>query len=123
MGVFDLLLQSSTSVSLLGALLLLLLLFFVSSLSFGSEDRKCPPGPKPLPIVGNLLQLDLRRPYNSLLEVRGPLLLCSWARCQTLLLLTAFQEVWTGLHRPPGTQKGGGSGRVQDGEGGPGEPR
>ncbi|XP_068565336.1 cytochrome P450 2K1-like [Cebidichthys violaceus] len=67
MGIFDLFLQPSSSVSLLGALVVLLLVYLVSSFSFSSQkDRKEPPGPKPLPLLGNLLLLDLKRPHNTL---------------------------------------------------------
>ncbi|XP_018538444.1 cytochrome P450 2K1 [Lates calcarifer] len=69
MGILDLFLQTSSSVSLSGALVVLLLIYLVSTFSFNSqENRKDPPGPKPLPLLGNLLQLDLGRPYNTLLE-------------------------------------------------------
>lgn len=70
MGVCELFLQASTSAPLLGGLLLLLLLYLSSSVTFSSDkDRKCPP--RPLPILVNLLQLDLNRPFNNLMEVRG----------------------------------------------------
>lgn len=67
MGTLDLFVQSSSSVSLVGALVVLLLIYLVSFSS--QEDRKEPPGPKPLPLLGNLLQLDLKRPYKSLLKL------------------------------------------------------
>ncbi|KAK2855891.1 hypothetical protein Q5P01_004626 [Channa striata] len=67
--MLDLLLQS-TSVSLLGTLGVLLLVYFISSTSFSSKgEGKEPPGPRPLPVLGNLLQLDLKRPFITLLKL------------------------------------------------------
>ncbi|XP_076612270.1 cytochrome P450 2K1-like [Chaetodon auriga] len=68
MGIVDLFLHSCTPASLLGALVVLLLVYLASSSIFSSKaDGKEPPGPRPLPVLGNLLQLDLKRPYNTLL--------------------------------------------------------
>ncbi|XP_037649493.1 cytochrome P450 2K1-like [Sebastes umbrosus] len=59
----------SNPTTLLGVVALLLVLYLVSS-SFASQDSgKGPPGPRPLPLLGNLLHLDLKRPYKTLCEL------------------------------------------------------
>lgn len=48
----------------------LLLLLVVYLLFFSSQrDENEPPGPKPLPLLGNLLMLDVNKPHLSLCEV------------------------------------------------------
>ncbi|KAK2855893.1 hypothetical protein Q5P01_004628 [Channa striata] len=70
MGVLDVFLQSSSSVSLLGLVAVLLLVYLISSNNFSSlGEGRVPPGPRPLPVLGNLLQIDLKRPYNTLLKL------------------------------------------------------
>ncbi|XP_059211944.1 cytochrome P450 2K1-like isoform X2 [Centropristis striata] len=69
MGILDLLLQVSSSVSLLGALVVLLLIYVIS-ISFSPKDnRKGPPGPKPLPLFGNFLQVDFKSFDKSLMQL------------------------------------------------------
>ncbi|XP_030646570.1 cytochrome P450 2K1 [Chanos chanos] len=70
MATLEILLSQVPSTgTLLTAVLLLLVLYFISSGSNTQEKGKQPPGPKPLPVLGNLLQLDLKRPDESLHEL------------------------------------------------------
>ncbi len=70
MAVVESLLQFPSTGTLLGAFLLLLVLYLLSSGSKSQKKGKEPPGPKPLPLLGNLLTLDLTRPFDTFFEVR-----------------------------------------------------
>ncbi|XP_017572521.1 cytochrome P450 2K1-like isoform X3 [Pygocentrus nattereri] len=67
MALLTELLPVSTGI-LLGVVLMSLLVVYLLS-SDSQQEWKEPPGPKPLPILGNLLELDLKRPYLSLLSM------------------------------------------------------
>ncbi|XP_056309094.1 cytochrome P450 2K1-like isoform X2 [Danio aesculapii] len=69
MAVVESLVQFASTGTLLGALLLLLVLYLVSSGSRSQKEGKEPPGPKPLPLVGNLLTLDLTRAFDTFFEL------------------------------------------------------
>ncbi|XP_042559174.1 cytochrome P450 2K3-like [Clupea harengus] len=83
----------SVSGSLLAAVLLLLLLLLYLSPS-GPDPRPegCrpePPGPRVLPLLGNLLQLDLKRTYRSLCELSkkyGPVFTVSFGPKKVVVL-------------------------------------
>ncbi|XP_043090082.1 cytochrome P450 2K1 [Puntigrus tetrazona] len=67
MALMEALLQVSTTGTLICCLLLL---FAVYVLFFRSQrDENEPPGPKPLPLLGNLLMLDVSKPHLSLCEM------------------------------------------------------
>uniref|UniRef100_A0A673N1R2 Cytochrome P450 2K1-like n=1 Tax=Sinocyclocheilus rhinocerous TaxID=307959 RepID=A0A673N1R2_9TELE len=69
MSVVESLLQFSNTGTLLGALLMLLVLYLLSSGSKSQKEGKEPPGPKPVPLLGNLLTLDLTRPFDTFFEL------------------------------------------------------
>uniref|UniRef100_A0A3Q2ZEI0 Cytochrome p450 n=1 Tax=Kryptolebias marmoratus TaxID=37003 RepID=A0A3Q2ZEI0_KRYMA len=58
----------SSPTTVVGGVFLLLVFYFVFVGSTSGDGRKEPPGPRPLPLLGNLLQLDLSRPYRTLCE-------------------------------------------------------
>ncbi|XP_016091433.1 cytochrome P450 2K1-like [Sinocyclocheilus grahami] len=64
--VETLLMHVSSTGALLAAVLLFLVVYIFSNSSSSPED---PPGPKPLPLLGNLLLLDLRQPHVSLCKL------------------------------------------------------
>lgn len=68
------LLQFSSTGVILAAVFLCLLVYFFSIGSSSHDEGKEPPGPKPLPLLGNLLMLDLKKTHLSLSEVNGPCL-------------------------------------------------
>lgn len=57
----------SISITLLGTLVILLLVYLVSNAEAPNNE---PPGPRPIPVLGNLLQLDFTKPYHTLIQVR-----------------------------------------------------
>lgn len=71
MGTIDaVFIESTNSVFLVMVLIVLILILFISSSSFSSKRNvKEPPGPRAFPLLGNLLQLDLKRLDMSLMEV------------------------------------------------------
>ncbi|XP_054617784.1 cytochrome P450 2K4-like isoform X1 [Dunckerocampus dactyliophorus] len=95
MGLLEIFLQADTGVPLLGAAVILLLVYFASSTFNSSEGGYEPPGPRPLPLLGNLLQLDLKRPYNTLVELSkkyGPVFTV-YLGSKKVVVLAGYQTV------------------------------
>ncbi|XP_067400665.1 cytochrome P450 2K6-like [Emydura macquarii macquarii] len=79
-------------------------LFFVLSVMFIMKTEKLwnssfrkdfPPGPKPLPIIGNLHIMDLKRPYWTMLELSkkyGPVFSIQMG-CQKMVVLSGYKMV------------------------------
>lgn len=58
------------TVILLTATLLLVVLWILNAHT--RKHTRLPPGPRGIPVVGNLFQLDKKAPFKSLLKVRTP---------------------------------------------------
>ncbi|KAK2829235.1 hypothetical protein Q7C36_017225 [Tachysurus vachellii] len=58
-----------TATGILFAIVFLLIVYLLFSDASSQEENKEPPGPKPLPLLGNMLQVNLKRPYLTLCEM------------------------------------------------------
>ncbi|XP_037544925.1 cytochrome P450 2K1 isoform X2 [Nematolebias whitei] len=84
-GIFE----SSTSVSLFGLFVALLVFFHFFISIFSSQERREPPGPRPLPLFGNLFQLNLKRLSQNLYDLSktyGPVFQVSFGPKKVVVL-------------------------------------
>uniref|UniRef100_UPI0037E866A0 cytochrome P450 2K1-like n=1 Tax=Semicossyphus pulcher TaxID=241346 RepID=UPI0037E866A0 len=86
-------LQSPSATTLVGTFgVLLVLHVFFSSFC---RQKKEPPGPRPLPVFGNLLQLDLKSPHCTLYELYkkyGPVFTCHFGP-QKMVVLAGHKTI------------------------------
>uniref|UniRef100_A0A674J3C0 Uncharacterized protein n=2 Tax=Terrapene triunguis TaxID=2587831 RepID=A0A674J3C0_9SAUR len=78
-------------------LFVLTLLFIMKTEKFWNSNfqEDFPPGPKPLPIIGNLHIMDLKRPYRTMLELSkkyGPVFSIQMG-CQKMVVLSGYETV------------------------------
>uniref|UniRef100_A0A3B5M8C4 Cytochrome P450 2K1-like n=1 Tax=Xiphophorus couchianus TaxID=32473 RepID=A0A3B5M8C4_9TELE len=94
MGVLDVFLRSSLTSWLVALAVLLLVYFIASSFSSGKHGKE-PPGPRPLPLIGNLLQIDLSRPYHTFQEFSKKYgsVFTVYLGPQKVVVLTGYQTV------------------------------
>ncbi|XP_074057380.1 cytochrome P450 2W1-like isoform X1 [Macrotis lagotis] len=86
-------LSNPIGVALLGALLFWGLLYFLTQLN--ETTGKWPPGPTPLPFIGNLHLLDFRRQDKSLMKISekyGPVFTIHFG-LQKMVVLTGYEAV------------------------------
>ncbi|XP_074552018.1 cytochrome P450 2K1-like [Halichoeres trimaculatus] len=84
----NLFLQSPSWTTLLGTAGIFLVVHLIFSV-FNQKGRREPPGPWPLPVLGNLLQLDFKSPYitlNELSKKYGPVFTFHFGPRKTVVL-------------------------------------
>lgn len=121
MEILEPFLKSSSSIILL--VVVLLLAYIVCSTSFSRQGEGMePPGPRALPLLGNMLQLDLKRPYSTLLKVTfyAPVRNTTEIRPAVfhIYCFPDFQEIWISVHCVLWTPQSGGSVRIRHNKGG-----
>uniref|UniRef100_A0A3Q1HUS8 Cytochrome P450 2K1-like n=1 Tax=Anabas testudineus TaxID=64144 RepID=A0A3Q1HUS8_ANATE len=93
----------SSQTTLLWTCLVLLILCLLSSRFSSQETWKEPPGPWPLPLVGNLLQLDLKKSHKTLCELAkkyGPVFTVHFGT-KRVVVLAGYKTVQEALVRYP----------------------
>uniref|UniRef100_A0A3P8YG26 unspecific monooxygenase n=2 Tax=Esox lucius TaxID=8010 RepID=A0A3P8YG26_ESOLU len=87
--VENVLFQIPSMVTFLGAVLFLLAVYILSFGSSSEEQGINPPGPRPLPLLGNMLIMDLKRPYRTLCELSkkyGPVFMVHFGPKKVIVL-------------------------------------
>ncbi|XP_033837852.1 cytochrome P450 2K1-like [Periophthalmus magnuspinnatus] len=90
MGLSEVLISSPGSV--LGLVLVLLPVYLIYN---NLDSGQGPPGPKPVPILGNLLQIDLKKPYETLTQLSkqyGPVFTV-WMGPQKVVVLAGYKTI------------------------------
>uniref|UniRef100_A0AAY4AZJ7 Cytochrome P450 2K1 n=1 Tax=Denticeps clupeoides TaxID=299321 RepID=A0AAY4AZJ7_9TELE len=94
---------SIVAFTLLAAVLLLLVVYLLSTSYSHQNNGSDPPGPKPLFLLGNILQLDLKRLYKSLCElakIYGPVFTV-YIGTKKVVVLAGYKTVKQALVNQP----------------------
>ncbi|XP_013875973.1 cytochrome P450 2K1 [Austrofundulus limnaeus] len=95
MAILDILLDLNFYFLFKGLVVSLLIYLVYVSITRSKVSRKEPPGPTPLPLLGNLLQLDLKKPFNTFLEfskVYGSVFTVYFG-CKKVVVLAGYRTV------------------------------
>uniref|UniRef100_A0A8C6Y2G2 Cytochrome P450 2K6-like n=1 Tax=Naja naja TaxID=35670 RepID=A0A8C6Y2G2_NAJNA len=82
-------------ISILFLSILIMMLLFKMGNPWKKNSKDFPPGPRPLPVVGNLHIMDLKKPYQTMLELMkqyGPVFKIQLGR-QKIVVLTGYETV------------------------------